>query len=245
MATDADSDSHGAPFTWEVINEAHEDRAFTLDQDGSLRLATNKLNYRVSISLECLFGEYVSASSSRRPVQANQDGGRISEHRIYRSLVFACFRQMWFSFDTSSGVWSFFWLRYSLLMFSIKWVVIVERTKVVEKKRPGATIPTSIAKQMLVQQAPPPRRAGSQRALVPKPRTLIHWLMSPRGCYKTRYWSLVKLQSFDFFHIFAWKCQLKTIKLLQMPLPFSLQSKLCGSFKENWKNTWLLRTLYF
>lgn len=47
MATDADSDSHGAPFTWEVINEAHEDRAFTLDQDGSLRLATNKLNYRV------------------------------------------------------------------------------------------------------------------------------------------------------------------------------------------------------
>ncbi|XP_050706393.1 fat-like cadherin-related tumor suppressor homolog [Eriocheir sinensis] len=47
MATDADADPSGAPFTWEVINQPVESRAFTLDQDGSLRLATNKLNHKV------------------------------------------------------------------------------------------------------------------------------------------------------------------------------------------------------
>ena len=47
MATDADADPNGAPFTWEVINQPIENRAFTLDQDGSLRLATNRLNHMV------------------------------------------------------------------------------------------------------------------------------------------------------------------------------------------------------
>ncbi|KAK8746436.1 hypothetical protein OTU49_017016, partial [Cherax quadricarinatus] len=47
MATDADADPNGAPFTWEVVNQAVDNRAFTLDQDGSLRLATNKLNHLV------------------------------------------------------------------------------------------------------------------------------------------------------------------------------------------------------
>ncbi|XP_063862581.1 fat-like cadherin-related tumor suppressor homolog isoform X4 [Scylla paramamosain] len=47
MATDADADPNGAPFTWEVINQPIEGRAFTLDQDGSLRLATNRLNHQV------------------------------------------------------------------------------------------------------------------------------------------------------------------------------------------------------
>ncbi|XP_042241898.1 fat-like cadherin-related tumor suppressor homolog isoform X2 [Homarus americanus] len=47
MATDADAEPNGAPFTWEVTNHAVNNRAFTLDQDGSLRLATNKLNHLV------------------------------------------------------------------------------------------------------------------------------------------------------------------------------------------------------
>lgn len=51
MATDADADSSGAPFTWEVINQPVESRAFTLDQDGSLRLATNKLNHKVTLNI--------------------------------------------------------------------------------------------------------------------------------------------------------------------------------------------------
>ncbi|XP_071532452.1 fat-like cadherin-related tumor suppressor homolog isoform X3 [Panulirus ornatus] len=47
MATDADAEPNGAPFTWEVINQGPDNHAFTLDQDGSLRLATNKLNHLV------------------------------------------------------------------------------------------------------------------------------------------------------------------------------------------------------
>lgn len=55
MATDADADPNGAPFTWEVINQPVESRAFTLDQDGSLRLATNKLNHKVTHFVKCCF----------------------------------------------------------------------------------------------------------------------------------------------------------------------------------------------
>ncbi|XP_064099968.1 fat-like cadherin-related tumor suppressor homolog isoform X2 [Macrobrachium nipponense] len=47
MATDADADPNGAPFTWELIKAASEHLAFTLDQDGSLKVATNKLNHLV------------------------------------------------------------------------------------------------------------------------------------------------------------------------------------------------------
>lgn len=56
MATDADAEPNGAPFTWEVINQGPDNRAFTLDQDGSLRLATNKLNHLVGLhQLNLLF----------------------------------------------------------------------------------------------------------------------------------------------------------------------------------------------
>ncbi|KAK7016210.1 long-chain fatty acid transporter fat1 [Halocaridina rubra] len=47
IATDADNDPNGAPFTWELITPSSESRPFTLDQDGSLRIATNKLNHKV------------------------------------------------------------------------------------------------------------------------------------------------------------------------------------------------------
>ncbi|KAK4302799.1 hypothetical protein Pmani_025146 [Petrolisthes manimaculis] len=47
LATDADADPNGAPFTWELITQTTDTSTFTLAQDGSLRLATTKLDHRV------------------------------------------------------------------------------------------------------------------------------------------------------------------------------------------------------
>ena len=51
-ATDADSFPNGAPFTWELLGNTllasqSSSGAFSLDQDGTIKLATNKLNHQV------------------------------------------------------------------------------------------------------------------------------------------------------------------------------------------------------
>ncbi|CAL4149728.1 unnamed protein product [Meganyctiphanes norvegica] len=47
LATDADVDPNGAPFTWELLNHASSDTHFTIGQDAIIRLATNRLNHLI------------------------------------------------------------------------------------------------------------------------------------------------------------------------------------------------------
>ena len=52
QATDADDIPNGPPFTWELLGNSmlaasSSSSTFSLDQDGMIRLATNKLNHQV------------------------------------------------------------------------------------------------------------------------------------------------------------------------------------------------------
>ncbi|CAL4152665.1 unnamed protein product, partial [Meganyctiphanes norvegica] len=47
LAHDSDSDPNGPPFTWELLNKETIKEAFSLEQDGTIKLATNKLDQEV------------------------------------------------------------------------------------------------------------------------------------------------------------------------------------------------------
>ncbi|XP_076064277.1 fat-like cadherin-related tumor suppressor homolog, partial [Oratosquilla oratoria] len=61
MATDADADPNGPPYTWEIIR-GNSANAFTVDQDGTIRLATTRLNHRVHSSFAIMVRVWDSGS---------------------------------------------------------------------------------------------------------------------------------------------------------------------------------------
>lgn len=68
QVSDADDDSNGPPFTWEVLDVAGTtsymplESVFVLDQDGVIRLASSQLDHKVK---KCNLSRPTNVSNSR------------------------------------------------------------------------------------------------------------------------------------------------------------------------------------